>query len=688
MWDTIVNALSVAWTAVSQFFVTAFNVSVAFCLSVYDFLSSYLGSPILAIVTLSVIGLLAVLLIIFLIVAIINPEKRKKKKLEKLLKKQQEYDNLRKRFAEISEEINNLSLEIVLTQKHADDAIFNLQEQEKTAIAQDKVFFTEHYDKIKILVEKQRVLLELLKNQQKGWFPNKEKAESTKLLIDQLSREQTESSNAIITRTNDATAREEALIAEVKKITEESHAKRDELVAKRDELEAEKNKIQAKLDKMKLTGSYKLTLEDAKTMSEEFARQRKLEAEAEEFERNEAIRRAREAYEQAYKRRVQVEKDMAEIVDHVKQMQEEQAKVKSLKLSEFVPVTVTTSAREDEKPDDVNIIIADVNCETVFVPEQVEETQKADERVYSMPEVAVVDISTLPEEDVVFIEAFLDELESEQPLEENDLKEEQSPTTEPTTEEIEPTTAKTESATVEIVEEKTEVIDENPEQQTQTVAEEVNENIEPQVLEEVALTETIDTPEIIETEQSAQIEVVEPVIDEVAENENVEQTEVPQKKKPTGKIYNDGIPATPIHKKSKFAKPVTRIVKKSSEGEEVTETPTKAEQSAVKVGYSGKWIIVKNEDKSFAKLLASNGGVMIQTPAYSSVQGVLGSIANVKENIANAVIAQTKTGKYVYKVISSSKRTIATSDEYSTKYQCEKALESAKRFAISAVVIK
>ena len=65
MWDTIVNALSVAWTAVSQFFVTAFNVSVAFCLSVYDFLSSYLGSPILAIVTLSVIGLLAVLLIIF-----------------------------------------------------------------------------------------------------------------------------------------------------------------------------------------------------------------------------------------------------------------------------------------------------------------------------------------------------------------------------------------------------------------------------------------------------------------------------------------------------------------------------------------------------------------------------------------------------------------------------------------------
>lgn len=674
MWDTIVNALSVAWTAVSQFFVTAFNVSVAFCLSVYDFLSSYLGSPILAIVTLSVIGLLAVLLIIFLIVAIINPEKRKKKKLEKLLKKQQEYDNLRKRFAEISEEINNLSLEIVLTQKHADDAIFNLQEQEKTAIAQDKVFCTEHYDKIKILVEKQRVLLELLKKQQKGWFPNKEKAESTKLLIDQLSREQTESSNAIITRTNDATAREEALIAEVKKITEESHAKRDELVAKRDELEAEKNKIQAKLDKMKLTGSYKLTLEDAKTMSEEFARQRKLEAEAEEFERNEAIRRAREAYEQAYKRRVQVEKDMAEIVDHVKQMQEEQAKVKSLKLSEFVPVTVTTSAREDEKPDDVNIIIADVNCETVFVPEQVEETQKADERVYSMPEVAVVDISTLPEEDVVFIEAFLDELESEQPLEENDLKEEQSPTTEPTT--------------AEIVEEKTDVVEETSEQQTQTVAEEVNENIEPQVLEEVALTETIDSPEIIETEQSAQIEAVEPVIDEVAENENVEQTEVPQKKKPTGKIYNDGIPATPIHKKSKFAKPVTRIVKKSSEGEEVTETPTKAEQPAVKVGYSGKWIIVKNEDKSFAKLLASNGGVMIQTPAYSSVQGVLGSIANVKENITNAVIAQTKTGKYVYKVISSGKRTIATSDEYSTKYQCEKALESAKRFAISAVVIK
>lgn len=676
MWESIVNALTVAWTAVSQFFVDAWNACSAFFISVYEFLATYLGSPILAIVTLSIVGLLAILLIIFLIVAIVNPAARRKKRLAALLKRQEEYESLRKNFTEISEEINKINLEIVLTQKQADDTIFNLQEQEKTACAQDYLFLVEHHDKISVSIEKQRVLTELLKQQERGWFHDKTKAESTRQLISTFAKAQNESARAILERTNEANLRKENLVVEIQKITDECSAKREQLVAKRDKLEEQRTAIRTKLDKMTAEGAHKLTIEDAKTMIEEYDRQRKLLEQQAEDERNEAIRRAREAYEAAYRRRVQVEKDMSEIVDHVKEMQKEQAKLKSLALSEFVPVTVTTNSREDEKPDDVNIIIADVNCETVFSPEEKTE-EKVEEHVYEVPEVKVVDITTIPEEDVVFIEAFLEEIDDETVLSEEDLE-----NREPLA--FEPTEA---PASEEIIDEVAISVSELTAQRAEISQETATESASDDTLQE----EIVD-PNQEQAVEPAEKEIVETATSTETIQEPVSEIEIvaPAKKRPMGKIYDDGIPATPIRKKGKFSKPVTRIVKKAT-----TDTPAQTEEPVkrdahVKTGYNGKWAIAYQDGKFFARLLASNGGVMLTTPAYSSVNGVKGAIANVKDALAtsNVAVSQVKSGKFVYKVLSKNNRAITQSDEYSTKYQCEKALDSAKRFAESAIIVE
>ena len=141
-------------------------------------------------------------------------------------------------------------------------------------------------------------------------------------------------------------------------------------------------------------------------------------------------------------------------------------------------------------------------------------------------------------------------------------------------------------------------------------------------------------------------------------------------------IHNDGIPATPIHKKSKFSKPVTKIVVKKAPVRDETAEELPAKEEAKKSAYLGKWKTETAEDgKMFAKLCASNGGVLLVTPSYTSDIG-----------LRNVAITANKAGKFVFKVSAPSGRTIVTSEQYGARFQCEKALESAKRFAETAVV--
>ena len=154
-------------------------------------------------------------------------------------------------------------------------------------------------------------------------------------------------------------------------------------------------------------------------------------------------------------------------------------------------------------------------------------------------------------------------------------------------------------------------------------------------------------------------------------------------------IHNDGIPATPIHKKSKFSKPVTKIVVKKAPVKDETAEELPAKEKAKKSAYLGKWKTETAEDgKMFAKLCASNGGVLLVTPSYTSDIGLKNGIASIKKHLAagNVAITANKAGKFVFKVSAPSGRTIVTSEQYGARFQCEKALESAKRFAETAVV--
>ena len=232
--------------------------------------------------------------------------------------------------------------------------------------------------------------------------------------------------------------------------------------------------------------------------------------------------------------------------------------------------------------------------------------------------------------------------------------EESIETTEPAEE-----SAGEEPATGETVEEPT--ANEAVEEPTETIAEPTTEEIP----------EEIEIPE----------EVTEKVATEPANDEKI--IRIPRD------IYNDGIPATPIHKKSKYAKPVTKLLVKKPVVKEEPEQNVQTKEEARKSAYLGKWKVEKTEDgKLFAKLRASNGGILLTTPLYTSEIGLKNGITAIKKSLAadNVTVTANKAGKFVFKITAPSGRTIVTSEQYAARFQCEKALDSSKRFAETAVI--
>lgn len=197
--------------------------------------------------------------------------------------------------------------------------------------------------------------------------------------------------------------------------------------------------------------------------------------------------------------------------------------------------------------------------------------------------------------------------------------------------------------------------------------------------ETIAEPTTEETPE--ETPEEIPEEVTEKVATEPANDEKI--IRIPRD------IYNDGIPATPIHKKSKYAKPVTKLLVKKPVVKEEPEQNVQTKEEARKSAYLGKWKVEKTEDgKLFAKLRASNGGILLTTPLYTSEIGLKNGITAIKKSLAadNVTVTANKAGKFVFKITAPSGRTIVTSEQYAARFQCEKALDSSKRFAETAVI--
>ena len=223
------------------------------------------------------------------------------------------------------------------------------------------------------------------------------------------------------------------------------------------------------------------------------------------------------------------------------------------------------------------------------------------------------------------------------------------------------------------------------------------------------------------------VETEEAVIDAATEEETAENAEeeiaatvaaplpAKEEEKPVKlyqPIYTDGIPATPINKKNKYQKPLTKIVVKDPSKRRYSDLPAaklaaaQAEKKTSAAGetlknkrnkeleqqalYNGKWVLEQNDIYYVATLFAANGEKMMQTEKYTSLSGIKNGIATIRKNMeaGNVTIARDNAGKFRFRVYSSGNRQLGTSESYSTEYQCEKALESAKKFSETAVTIR
>ena len=112
---------------------------------------------------------------------------------------------------------------------------------------------------------------------------------------------------------------------------------------------------------------------------------------------------------------------------------------------------------------------------------------------------------------------------------------------------------------------------------------------------------------------------------------------------------------------------------------EKTEEPKKEAKKML-----GKWVIEhKSKDEFVAVLLASNGEIMLTSETYTTANGAKGGIATIIKGIeADAFsIYQDKKGNYYYKLKNANNRLLCVGEIYTTKDQCQKAVESVKRIA-------
>ena len=108
-----------------------------------------------------------------------------------------------------------------------------------------------------------------------------------------------------------------------------------------------------------------------------------------------------------------------------------------------------------------------------------------------------------------------------------------------------------------------------------------------------------------------------------------------------------------------------------------------------KKGTRGKWKIDKNSDGEFcAKLFASNGQLMLATEVVTQRKTAINAITAVKKNaeIGNFIIDRDKFGRFYYKLRNSQKSVICIGEAYDTLESCTSAIESVRRFALSAIV--
>jgi|GEM_PF-3510466 len=693
----------------------------------------------------AIIGVLVVALVACIIVAAIKSGKKRKIRIRKYIENEEKAISLRKRLRGVNEDISRIKFDYVSKKNTLNAQLKVINDDYRAEYGRDDSEYLVQSDKLLKTNEKLRDVSLRLKK--KGLKPDDEKALKAELADTEA--EHDELSEKIVAMREAKPARDSELKSKTEAVEKELALRKENYDADLAEKNGEKKKIEDDLEKL-ASSQVKISVKDAEAILEEFRAADDADREIRLNQAKEDVERAKNEYLEAVELRAQFERERDDAVISAKEdakrklalekaQAETEAKVgyitaetdQTAQAAQSIQTPVDETAEEktgtteyvsteevatEEKPETTEETPAtETVTEEPVTAEQAEETvtaEPAEEKAEETDETAVTETiaeekaeepdETATEETVAEettsaendASVALESLETAISDEDKKLSEEviaeveeaeEAATVSEAGAEAEATdtaeteeTAATEPAETEELIETTEPAEESAGEE-QTTGEAVEEPTADEAVEEP--TETIAEPTTEETPEEIPEEVTEKVATEPANDEKI--IRIPRD------IYNDGIPATPIHKKSKYAKPVTKLLVKKPVVKEEPEQNVQTKEEARKSAYLGKWKVEKTEDgKLFAKLRASNGGILLTTPLYTSEIGLKNGITAIKKSLAadNVTVTANKAGKFVFKITAPSGRTIVTSEQYAARFQCEKALDSAKRFAETAVI--
>lgn len=696
----------------------------------------------------AIIGVLVVALVACIIVAAIKSGKKRKIRIRKYIENEEKAISLRKRLRGVNEDISRIKFDYVSKKNTLNAQLKVINDDYRAEYGRDDSEYLVQSDKLLKTNEKLRDVSLRLKK--KGLKPDDEKALKAELADTEA--EHDELSEKIVAMREAKTARDSELKTKTEAVEKELALRKENYDADLAEKNGEKKKIEDDLEKL-ASSQVKISVKDAEAILEEFRAADDADREIRLNQAKEDVERAKNEYLEAVELRAQFERERDDAVISTKEdakrklaIEKAQAETEA-KVGYITAETVQTVQAAQSVQTPVDETAEEKTGTTEYVATEEVATEEKLGTTEETPATETVTKETPATEETVTEETVTAE-PAEEKTEETDetavtetiAEEKAEETDETATEEtVAEETASAEndaSAALESLE--TAISDEDKKLSEEVIAE-VEEAEEAATVseveaeaeatdtaetEETAATELAETEESIETTEPAEENageepmtdeaVEEPTADEAVEeptaDEAVEEpTETiaePTPEEVTEKvatepandekiiriprdIYNDGIPATPIHKKSKYAKPVTKLLVKKPVVKEEPEQNVQAKEEARKSAYLGKWKVEKTEDgKLFAKLRASNGGILLTTPLYTSEIGLKNGITAIKKSLAadNVTVTANKAGKFVFKITAPSGRTIVTSEQYAARFQCEKALDSAKRFAETAVI--
>lgn len=682
----------------------------------------------------AIIGVLVVALVACIIVAAIKSGKKRKIRIRKYIENEEKAISLRKRLRGVNEDISRIKFDYVSKKNTLNAQLKVINDDYRAEYGRDDSEYLVQSDKLLKTNEKLRDVSLRLKK--KGLKPDDEKALKAELADTEA--EHDELSEKIVAMREAKTARDSELKTKTEAVEKELALRKENYDADLAEKNGEKKKIEDDLEKL-ASSQVKISVKDAEAILEEFRAADDADREIRLNQAKEDVERAKNEYLEAVELRAQFERERDDAVISAKEdakrklaiekaQAETEAKVgyitaetdQTAQAAQSVQTPVDETAEEKTGTTEyvaTEEVAAEEKPETTEEkPETTEETPATEETVTEEPVIAeqaeekaeepdetateeIIAEETAPAENDASVAlesletaisdedkklseeviAEVEEAEDAATVSEAGAKAEAEATDTAKTEE----TAATEPAETEESIETTEPAEESAGEEP-TTDEAVEEPTANEAVEEPTADEAVEEPtETIAEPTTEEIpeEVTEKVATEPANDEKI--IRIPRD------IYNDGIPATPIHKKSKYAKPVTKLLVKKPVVKEEPEQNVQAKEEARKSAYLGKWKVEKTEDgKLFAKLRASNGGILLTTPLYTSEIGLKNGITAIKKSLAadNVTVTANKAGKFVFKITAPSGRTIVTSEQYAARFQCEKALDSAKRFAETAVI--